>query len=236
MLIFAHRGASGVEPENTLRAIRAALEANVDGIEVDVHQVGDRLMVIHDRWLHKTTSGLGQLQEYSFEELRLLDAGKGETIPSLDEVLALTTGKCIINLELKAIHSVDVLYHYLDNAKRDFTLDLSQVLISSFNHRLLNLIHQERPEIAIGALTACYPLEYAQFAQQLDAYSVHIDIEFINQDFVDDAHKRGLKVYVYTVDELEDINAMRRLGVDGIFSNQPTKVKSHLAHLDSTEL
>jgi glycerophosphoryl diester phosphodiesterase len=236
MLIFAHRGASGIEPENTLRAIRAALDANVDGIEIDIHQVGDKLMAIHDRWLQRTTSGSGQIHHYSFEQLRLLDAGKGEVIPSLDEVCSLIKGKCAINLELKTIHSVDILYDCLDNALSPHELDPSRLILSSFNHRLLNLIHQERPEFAIGALTASYPLEYAKFAQQLSAYSVHVDIDFISQAFVDDAHARGLKVFVYTVDELEDINAMRRLGVDGIFSNFPTKVKSHLAHLACNEV
>jgi glycerophosphoryl diester phosphodiesterase len=236
MFIFAHRGASGVEPENTLKAIRSALEANVDGIEVDIHQVGDKLMVIHDRWLHRTTSGLGQLQNYSFEELRLLDAGDGEVIPDLDEVFSLIDGSCSINLELKSIKSLDVLYRYLNDAITKYNFNPSQILISSFNHRLLNIIHQDRAEYPIGAITSSYPLEYAKFAQELDANSVHLDIEYISQNFVDDAHKRGLKVYVFTVDELEDINEMRRLGVDGVFSNFPTKIKSHLAHIECTSL
>ena len=80
-------------------------------------------------------------------------------------------------------------------------------------------------------MTACYPLDYAKFAEQLNAYSVHLDVDFISVNFVKDAHQRGLKVFVYTVDELEDIKAMKALGVDGIFSNFPTTTKSHIAHL-----
>jgi glycerophosphoryl diester phosphodiesterase len=236
MLIFAHRGASGVEPENTLRAIRAALATNVDGVEVDIHQVGQRLLVIHDRWLHRTTSGLGQLHQYSFEELRLLDAGDGEVIPDLEEVLSLISGKCTINLELKNISSLSVLYRYLRDAISKYNFSSSQILISSFNHRLLHKIKQEQAQFPLGALTSCYPLEYAKFAEDLSARSVHLDIEHISQTFVNDAHNRGLKVFVYTVDELEDINEMRRLGVDGVFSNFPTKIKSHLAHLNCTDL
>jgi len=110
MLIFAHRGASGIEPENTLRAIRSALDANVDGIEIDVHQVEDKLVVIHDRWLQRTTSGNGQLKHYSFEQLRALDAGHGEVIPTLDEVLALTANKCLVNIELKGIKDIKLLF------------------------------------------------------------------------------------------------------------------------------
>lgn len=233
MLIFAHRGASGIEPENTLRAIKAALDANVDGIEIDVHQVDDKLVVIHDRWLHRTTSGIGQIKHYNFTDLRQLDAGKGEKIPTLDEVLSLTSAKCIVNIELKSVDNIEILFNCIDDAQKKHNFDINQVLLSSFNHRLLNNIKEQRPEFLIGALTACYPLEYSKFAEKLKAYSVHLDIDFISESFVQDAHSRGLKVYVYTVDELEDITAVKALGVDGIFSNLPTKTKSHLAHLKS---
>ena len=232
MLIFAHRGASGVEPENTLRSIRTALAAEVDGIEIDIHEVDGQLFVIHDRWLHRTTSGHGQIFNYDYQYLRSLDAGAGEVIPTLDEVLKLIAGKCTINIELKAVKNLSLLFFCIDEAIKTTALLCNDVLFSSFNHRLLHSIHQQRSDFAIGALTACYPLEYAKFAEQLNAYSVHLDVDFISENFVADAHKRGLKVFVYTVDELEDIKAMRELGVDGIFSNYPTKAKSHIAHLN----
>jgi glycerophosphoryl diester phosphodiesterase len=231
MLIFAHRGASGVEPENTLRAIKAALDANVDGVEIDLHEVDGKLLVIHDRWLHRTTSGTGQIFQHDYEHLRTLDAGQGETIPTLDEVFTLVAGKCKINLELKGINNIDLLFSYIDNAITTTKLATKDILLSSFNHRLLYKIHQQRPKFAIGALTSCYPLDYAKFAESLNAYSVHLDINFISKHFVSDAHQRGLKVFVYTVDEFEDIKTMKALGVDGIFSNFPTRAKSHLAHL-----
>ena len=232
MLIFAHRGASGVEPENTLRAIKAALDANVDGIEIDIHEVDNKFFVIHDRWLHRTTTGNGQISHHKYEHLRSLDAGQGETIPTLDEVFSLIRGKCTLNIELKGIDNIELLFSYIDHAIKTSKLVVENILLSSFNHRLLDKIHQQRAEFAIGALTACYPLEYAKFAEQLNAFSVHLDVNFISRHFVEDAHKRGLKVFVYTVDELDDINAMKALGVDGIFSNFPTRAKSHIAHLN----
>lgn len=235
MLIFAHRGASGVEPENTLRAIQAALDADVDGIEVDIHEVDNKLFVIHDRWLHRTTTGNGQITHHKYDHLRSLDAGQGETIPTLDEVLSLVAGKCTINLELKGVSNTKLLFSYIDDAVNTSQLSVKSIILSSFNHRLLYNIHQQRAEFAIGALTACYPLEYAKFAEQLNAYSVHLDVDFISQHFVEDAHQRGLKVFVYTVDELEDIETMKKLGVDGIFSNFPTRAKSHIAHLSLDE-
>ena len=231
MLVFAHRGASGIEPENTLRAIQAALDAEVDGIEIDIHEVDNKLFVIHDRWLHRTTSGKGQISHYNYAHLRSLDAGSGEKIPTLDEALSLAAGKCTINIEIKGVKNITLLFSYLDDAIKTTKLVTDDILLSSFNHRLLNTIYQQRSEFAIGALTACYPVDYAKFAEQLNAYSVHLNVDFISKHFVEDAHQRGLKVFVYTVDELEDIKAMKALGVDGIFSNFPTQAKSHVAHL-----
>lgn len=233
MLVFAHRGASGTEPENTLRAIQSALNMGVDGIEVDVFEVDNTLLVIHDRWLHRTTTGSGQIYQHKVDYLRNLDAGQGEKIPTLDEVLALTSNKCILNIELKQLTHINLLFSVLDHAIKNSTLTINHILLSSFNHHLLNNIYQQRSEFAIGALTACCPLDYANFAQQLNAYSVHVDIDFINKKFVDDAHNRGLKVLVYTVDEPDDILAMKRLGVDGIFTNFPLRANYHIAKINS---
>ncbi|MCI2285718.1 glycerophosphodiester phosphodiesterase [Colwellia sp. MSW7] len=236
MLIFAHRGASGVEPENTLRAIQSAINTEVDGIEIDIYEADNTLFVIHDRRLHHTTSGIGQISQHNVDYLRSLDAGLGETIPTLDEVLALVAGKCMLNIELKGINNLDLLFSYLDQAINTSVLTVNDILLSSFNHRLLYNIKQQRGEFAIGALTSCYPLDYARFAEQLNAYSVHLDVNFISMNFVEDAHHRGLKVFVYTVDELEDIKTMKALGVDGIFTNFPTTAKCHIAHLSPTHL
>lgn len=226
MLIFAHRGASGTEPENTLRAIKAALDMYVDGIEIDIFEADNTLFVLHDRWLHRTTTGVGQIYQHKRDYLRSLDAGLGEKIPTLNEVLSLVNGQCVLNIELKGIENINLLLSSIDNALNNTALTVDGILLSSFNHPLLQTIHQQRPEFAIGALTASCPLDYANFAEQLNAYSVHIDIDFINQAFVDDAHQRGLKVLVYTVNELDDMKAMQNLGVDGVFTNYPTRLTS----------
>jgi len=232
MQVIAHRGASGHEPENTLRAIKHALNTGVDGIEIDLHEVEGEIVVIHDRWLHRTTSGKGQISDHKFEYLRTLDAGKGEKIPTLNEVFELIAGQCFLNLELKGIHNLALFYQLLNNAETQYGFNSQQLLISSYNHRLLHTIHQQKPQYPLGALTACYPLDYALFAERLHAYSVHLNVDFISKDFVKDAHARGLKVFVYTVDELADIDTMKFLGVDGIFSNYPTESKNYIAHHD----
>ena len=87
MLCIGHRGAMGHEPENTLLSVRKALSLGVDAVEIDVYNVEDNLVVIHDRNLSRTTNGTGYLTERSFQYLRSLDAGKGEQIPTLREVI-----------------------------------------------------------------------------------------------------------------------------------------------------
>lgn len=228
MEIIAHRGLSGLEPENTLLAIKAALELNVDGIEIDLYEIDGKIIVIHDRILDRTTSGKGQITDHSFKHLRTLDAGKGEKIPTLDEVLTLINGNTIIHLELKSITNTALLFSYLDDAIKNTLFTASHIILSSFNHHILNEIHQKRPEFPIAVLTSCLPIDYAKFAQELNAYAVNVHLNFINQKFVIDAHQRGMKIFVYTVDNKTDIKAMMDLTVDGIFSNFPHQAKQHV--------
>ncbi len=230
MLIFAHRGASNEAPENTLLAISKALTHGVDGIEIDVHCVDGELVVIHDRWLQRTTNGSGNIAQCSFSDLRLLDAGQGERIPTLDEVLLCIAGKCAVNIELKGLNDVVPVLQCIDNAMASYGFNRSQFLISSFNHHLLFEIKQIRPELFIGALTASVPLDYAAFAERLDAYSVHVDINALNKAFVTDAKQRGIVIYAYTVDEDSDFDELEALGVDGVFTNCPSKALVRRAH------
>jgi len=235
MKVIAHRGASGHEPENTLSAIQAALDMRVDAIEIDIHLVEDQLIVIHDRWLHKTTNGQGRLSDKGFEEIRQLDAGKGQKVPTLWEVLLLVGDRCDLNIELKSERTAVPVIEMLYKAIEDLNCQQSQFLMSSYNHHLLKEIKSNDPAWRIGALTASRPLSYAEFAQELNAYSIHLDVDFVDQVFIDDAHERGLKVFVYTVDHEEDIVDLHKMQVDGIFTNYPTRSMVRIAHLKSIQ-
>jgi len=138
--------------------------------------------------------------------------------------------RCDINIELKGDKTVEPIIDMLEVAIFRLNFDVHQFLISSFNHHLLQDLKQLWPEIHIAPIIACCPIEYAKFAQKMQAYSVHLDVDFVNQDFIDDAHQRGLKVFVYTVDEELDIKDMQRLGADGIFTNYPDRTLVALAH------
>jgi len=229
MLIFAHRGASADAPENTLLAIEKALAQGADGIEIDVHQSGDDLVVIHDRWLHRTTNGQGQVPDYSLAELKLLDAGQGQQIPTLWQVMQLVEGRCLLNIEIKGVNEPQRLLSLIDEAQRDLHFSQDQFIVSSFDHHFLRDIKALEPSLQIGALTASKPIDYAQFAQNLGAYSINIDLALLDRNFIKDAKNRGLKVFVYTVDQKEDLLLLRDWKIDGVFCNAPGKARQILA-------
>jgi glycerophosphoryl diester phosphodiesterase len=220
-IVFAHRGASGHEPENTLRSFKKALELGASWIEIDVYAVENELVVIHDDRLERTTNGTGLVMKRSLQYLRSLDAGKGERIPLLRELFELIGACAGINVELKGPHTAKPLARLIGELLADRTLTRDQLLVSSFDHRELRKFRKLMPEIRIGALIDRLPLFYARFAEKLGAWSVNVSSEYINRRFVDDAHQRGLKVYVYTVNDRETLLRMRALGVNGVFTNYP---------------
>ncbi len=230
MQIIAHRGASGDYPENTLLALEQAVLQGADAVEIDVFAVDGELIVIHDHHLARTTNGSGSIYQHSLAQLQQLDAGRGQRIPTLWQVLQLLAPTTLwLNIELKGDNTVAPLLSLLKRAERELQFDVNRLLISSFNHHLLAALKQQQPALKLGALTASLPIDYAAFARQLNAYSVNCDVSFINQAFVADAKARGLKVYVYTVDQADDIARMAEYGVDGIFSNYPARSRQQLA-------
>lgn len=235
MQVIAHRGASGIAPENTITAFHLALEAGVNGIELDVQMVGGVAVVLHDRWLQKTTNGTGLTQDIDLAYLQSLDAGGGQSVPKLSEVLQFINGRCLVNIELKAPDCEISVLAEIEHALTELHFLPEQILISSFNHHSLLKVKHLAPSINIGALTANLPVSYAQFATDLQAWSVHCAIDFINQAFVDDAHQRGLQVWVYTVNQVEDIDAMLKLGVDAIFTDYPSRSIQYLNSISANQ-
>jgi len=213
---IGHRGAAGYEPENTLISFKKALELGVDAVELDVYVCkSGQLVVVHDRYV----------EEKTFEELRSLDAGKGQKIPTLNEVLDLVNNKVIVNIELKGEETAKPVSDIIEKYVTENGWSNDNFIVSSFNHIELKKFKDLQPNIKIGALITGIPVDYAKFGQDLEAYSVNLSMEFINKEFVDDAHKRGLKVCVWTVNDVDDIQRMKNLGVDGMFSNYPDRLK-----------
>ncbi len=224
-LKIGHRGASGYEPENTLRSFERAMDLNADMVELDVHRCrSGELVVIHDNRVDRTTNGKGYVSEMELGELRSLDAGKGERIPTLREVFDMIGGRVAVNIELKGQGTARPVFELIEHYVRKRNWSYDDFMVSSFNHYELLEFVELNPPVRIGALMEGIPLGYAEFAERLRAYAVNVSLEFINRDFVDDAHKRGMKFFVYTVNVPEDIEKMRSLGVDGVFSNYPDRL------------
>ncbi len=228
MLILAHRGASRDAPENTLRAFSEAFSQHAHGLEFDTYQLHQDIVVFHDRWLHRTTNGTGRVLEQTVSTLRALDAGYGEKIPFLNEVLALCPGNSICNIEIKQLHDVAAWLQGFDEALHSSRLTTDNIIISSFNHRWLRDIKAQRPALQIGALTASFPINGPAFASELGAYSIHVTLDMIEESYVREAHQAGLKVLVYTVDMPEDMLMLKSWGVDGIFTNVPSVARATL--------
>ncbi|MGM0480360.1 MAG: glycerophosphodiester phosphodiesterase [Pseudomonadota bacterium] len=222
MKIWAHRGASAEAPENTLAAFSRALDSGVDGIELDIYAVDDQCFVFHDRYLERLTATAGRLKDLKPAQIQQLKVFGQQNIPSLREALQHIAGHCHVNIELKGDVPTPVLLKELDFAVEHSNFDQPQLLVSSFNHHWLQRLKHRRPQVSIGALTTCCPLDYCAFASRLQAASVHINVDFVTQELIDDGHRRDLQVYVFTVDEQHDIEELHAMGVDGIFTNHPT--------------
>lgn len=225
MQVFAHRGASGYKPENTLISFKKALSMGIDMIELDVHLTADgHLVVIHDETVDRTTDGTGQVAEYSFSQLRQLDAGKGQKIPLLSEVFDLVNKRVPINIELKgagtAAAVAKLIEHY--TKEKGWTDDL--FVVSSFELDELDAFIKLMPHIHTGALYEGEPVRFLAFARREHTYSANLSSVFVTNKDVYRAHRSGLMVYVYTINDKDEAKRMEELHVDGVFSDYPDRI------------
>jgi glycerophosphoryl diester phosphodiesterase len=232
--IIAHRGFKMKYPENTLAAFQAAIDAGAPMIELDVMLSRDRKpIVIHDDTLQRTTNGRGPVDDYTLEELKRLDAGswfhsdfKDQRLPELGEVLQLTNGRVMTNIEIKSNayephHPPDAIEkQVVDLVKQNSSLDA--VLISSFNADILRQISKmaERPALA---LISSNPADdhTVEFCLDINAFSWHPDQRIVTGDQVKMMHAAGIRVFPFNVDTPEDCARMIGLKVDGVITDDP---------------
>lgn len=227
--VIGHRGAMGLAPENTLLSVRKALSLGVHGVEFDVQNIGGELLVFHDDRLDRTTNGTGKLLDYTPQKLRQLNAGQGEQIPLLSEVIELIGDQAFINIELKGLDTASLvvdLVKLLD--KKRFTKE--QFIISSYHYSELYLTHRLDPEIRLGVIADEQAVIALDFADEIDAYSFHPCYAMLDQELVDAAHNAGMKVFVHTINDLDKIKNAMTLGVDGVFTDYPDRVMQYLSH------
>lgn len=231
VLNIAHRGASAYTPENTLPAFEQALELGADMIELDLHISKDReLVVIHDATLERTTNGRGRVREKDLFQLKALDAGSWFSpffsrtrIPTLKEVLELAKGKVQLDIEVKGwgIEERGV------NLIRDYSL-LDQVLMTSFDHKALLRIKEIEPSIKTGALLARRPRDMADIAQRVKTDILCIEHSIIREGDIEACHKKGISLYLWTVNDPRRMEYLIDLGVDGIITDYPDVLRKIL--------
>jgi len=228
--VIAHRGASGERPENTLPAYELAVEQHADMIEIDLHRTRDAAVVItHDEQL-EGLGGRGEIAEASLAEVRALDAGGGERVPLLDEVLDRFGPRIAFNLELKS--GTRGAYPGLEaDALAAVTRRgvLARTLFSSFHDpvlaRLRECSREARLALLLSPQDAERPLERAR---RLGAEAINPWRGLVSRELVAAAHAEGLAVYVFTVDEVAEMERLLALGVDGLFTNFPARMRALL--------
>lgn len=236
MKIFAHRGASGDYPENTMLAFSKALLIGVSGIELDIHKSKDgHLVVIHDEDVQRTFKGKGLIKDYTLEEIKSFMCRKFEfteredcKVPTLREVFNLIKNQDIIlNVEAKT----DIIHYDLEqdllNLIKEYGIE-NKVLISSFNHNCLNILYSLDNKFKYGALYE-YEKDYWPFNNVVEhalklntkVYSINLSKQLVSKEVVDLAHKNNIKVLVYTINQPDTMRKMIELNVDGVFSDYP---------------
>ncbi len=215
--IMGHRGAMGCEPENTLRAIRYALDLGVGAVEVDVHLSRDgRLVVIHDQRLERTTNGQGRVRDWTFAELRTLDAGKGEPILSLEEVAELVRGRAHLVVELKPPEAAPALLRFFQEHEL-----FAHAHLISFWHPAIKALKEQEPRLPTGILLVGCPVDPVGLARAALANALFLQYAYVTSELVEKVHAQGLKIFAWNIDTVDDFKPYQDMDLDGIGSNRP---------------
>ncbi len=221
MRLIAHRGGAALGPENTLAAVRRSLAVGAAWLEVDIYVVEGQLLVFHDERLERTTNGSGRLLDHSLAQLRALDAGVGEPIPLLQEVLATAAGRAGLNIEIKGRGCAAPLAALLHQEVAEGRWRWDELLVSSFAPEELRAVRALLPLLPLGLLYEAPAPDWREQAAALGARSLHIALPHVDRALVEAVHRAGLNLLVYTVNTADDLARLAQLGVDGVFSDYP---------------
>lgn len=230
--IFAHRGASGYAPENTLEAFRLAMEQGADGIELDVHLSKDgQVVVIHDEIIDRVSNGQGAVKDYTLEELRKfsfsnhMENYENAKIPTLKEVLELLKPSNLeLNIELKT-----GIYWYPGLEEKTMKLVKEagmeqRVIYSSFNHYSVQKILELDSHAECAYLYGDVFLNMVQYAKKTGVGGLHPAVYHLKMaNFLEEYQKSGLKIRVWTVNKEENMEAFIKAGLEAIITNYPDK-------------
>ena len=229
MTVNAHRGYSAQFPENTLLAFEKAIELGADYIELDVRESRDRQLVIsHDATLDSRAGISKRVCDLTLDELKNVDVGQGQYVPSLSEVLELCSGKIGIHIEIKEVG----LTGKIATMVQDYQME-DNVIFSSFQHIEILRIREILPDCITAICVPATNIEtsnqtrindlFFDKAELFKANGIHINQRYVDDYFVTDAHTRGYFVNAWNVDSPLMWEAFRDMGMDGIFTNEAKK-------------
>jgi len=232
---IAHRGASGISPENTIAAFNKAIEIGVDAVELDVHMSKDgKIVVCHDSGLNRTTNMKGLISNLNFSDIRNADAGSwfdkkfaGEKIPTLAESLNIMMQADVITVvEVKDRYiAADVVYVIEE------TNSIDKVVVISFHANVISEVRQINPYISTGFLiggndkgdSKKLAVEFVRRTMETGANTLNVSYNYITKDFVYEVRRRGVNLWTWTVDDVETMSKLLNRGVCGITSNYPNR-------------
>jgi glycerophosphoryl diester phosphodiesterase len=225
--IMGHRGAAAYEPENTLRSIRKALAMGVAAVEIDVQLTRDgELAVIHDDTVDRTTNGSGAVRDLTLAELKKLDAGLGEAIPSLAEVVEEVAGKAHLVIEVKHPEAAPALAKFFQ--ARDI---FGRTHVISFWHPVVKALKEQEPRLRTGVLLVGCPADPVGLARAALAEALVLHYGYVTPELVEAAHAAGLLVYIWNIDDVETLKPYLTLNLDGIGSNRPDVLVNYVRSL-----
>ncbi|MBY0357192.1 MAG: glycerophosphodiester phosphodiesterase [Candidatus Obscuribacterales bacterium] len=227
--IVAHRGGRKWAPENTMTAFRKSIAAGCYGIELDIHRCkSGELVVIHDETLERTTNGQGFVKDKTLTELKKLSAGawyakefNEERLPTLAEVLTLIDGKLVLNIEIK---NAPIAYAGLEDCLLKLLRSYKypeKIIISSFDHEILQRIHQKAPSYKLAFLSECLFVDLPGYAKKVGATAWNPYFGELRTDSVELAHTVPLEVNVWTVNDPKQWRAMQDMKVESIITDDP---------------
>jgi|GEM_PF-4922031 len=211
MRAIGHRGCRGPHQENSFAAIQWAYSNGAWAVEVDLWLIQGELVLIHDRRAHAYNGATGLIKNVALEKLR-----KIMEIPSLDYVLRHVPPQRGINIEIKDPEALLPMIELIVDHVKAGLIRWEQMLFSSFDHRILAKLKQQHNEAQIAPLFAGIPLDICRYANQMGATSINMDVDCLDLQTVQQAHKEGLAVNVYTVNCAIDVDMLADWEVDGI--------------------
>ncbi|MEO8399618.1 MAG: glycerophosphodiester phosphodiesterase family protein [Ignavibacteriaceae bacterium] len=233
VIVTAHRGASGLAPENTLSSFKAAIKNNADFSELDAQETADGvIIVLHDKDLKRTSGSDGNIWELNYGELKNYEVGSwfekkfdGEKVPTLQEVINLVKGKMKLNIELKMNGHEKVLAEKVVKIieENDF---IDQCIVTSFNFDEIKTVRRLNKNIKVGYIFSKMPDDIDIFKADCDLLSVNKKL--VDEEFVKKAHENGKEVHVWTVNEPDEMKKLITLGVESLITNYPNKLNEIL--------